>query len=144
MKPFRNYPRRWQDAMAATAIFAMALTTVGKAAQQQPQQINTLRSLHDAITYLSSTFGEAYPNGGEYLRRLEEITDATSDEYRALQREALLNHPDVIGHDWLIEVRDQYWRNHGPMNTLFQNGDDHRLGGGGVKNWSSIGGAGWR
>ena len=90
-------------------------------AANESTQKNTVQSLHEAILHLSETYGSEYPNGKTYLKRLEQITDASSDEYKQVQREALLNHPYVKGYEWLIEVHNPYWGNHGPMNTLFQN-----------------------
>ena len=103
----------------------------------EPQQ-NTVQSLRAALEHLSETYGDEYPNGGNYLRRLGNITDAATPAYTNLQREVLLNHPHVKGYDWLVEVRSPYWGNHGPINTMFQNGDDHG-GGGGIQRWSSRG-----
>ncbi|WP_146401626.1 hypothetical protein [Planctomycetes bacterium CA13] len=107
----------------------------------QTRGVNTIESLRDAIVFLKDTFGTQYPSGTDYLKRLESISDATSESYDQLQREALLSHPHIKGHDWLIEVRDQYWGNHGPINTMFQNGDIHRAAGsGGIQSWHSLGG----
>lgn len=103
-------------------------------------QPNSSESLKAAILHLKSTYGEDYQNADSYLSRLERIADSTSSEFKQLQREALLSHPHIIGYDWLVEVRDQYWGNHGPINTMFQNGDIHQQGSGGLKNFHSIGG----
>ena len=99
---------------------------------------NTLESLRAAIVHLNNTYGEDYPKGASYLERLNAISDANSEAYRQLQREALLNHPHIRGYEWLVEVRSQYWGSHGVINTMFQNGDLHG-GSGGLRNWSSHG-----
>ncbi|MGB0413870.1 MAG: hypothetical protein ACPGJU_05430 [Coraliomargarita sp.] len=99
---------------------------------------NTLESLRAAIIHLSETYGDDYPKGASYLDRLNAISDAKSEDYKQLQREALLNHPHIRGYDWLVEVRSQYWGSHGVINTMFQNGDLHG-GSGGLRNWRSQG-----
>ncbi|VGO19655.1 HzsA-related protein [Pontiella sulfatireligans] len=107
----------------------VGLLLLAVSGQAQP---NSLESLREAVEFLSATYGDQYPNGEAYLNRLNGITNAASAEYVQLQREALLNHPHVKGYDWLVEVRSQYWGNHGPINTMFQNGDMH---GSGYKNF---------
>lgn len=100
---------------------------------------NTPETLKRAIDFLIANYGAQYPNGKSYLKRLANLGKGDEAGFQKLQREALLNHPHVKGYEWLVEVRDQYWGSHGPMNTLFQNGDEHGdLGG--IKYWRSIGG----
>ncbi|ADE56053.1 hypothetical protein Caka_3040 [Coraliomargarita akajimensis DSM 45221] len=108
-------------------------------AAQPKEQMNTIDSLREAIVFLSETYGDQYSNGPEYLRRLNLITDTSSDTYKQLQREALLDHPYVRTYEWLIEVHNPYWGNHGPMNTVFQNGDFNTWDRGGLKEWLSYG-----
>ncbi|MGD7652587.1 MAG: hypothetical protein ACQCXQ_05190 [Verrucomicrobiales bacterium] len=125
--------------MKKTGILLLTLLTSGVAfGAKAADEMNTVESLRKAIVFLTETHGADYPGGAAYLKRLEGISDADSEEYRELQREALLAHPHVAGYDWLVEVRDQYWGNHGPMNTLFQNGDLHGASGG-LGNWGSAG-----
>lgn len=99
-------------------------------------------SLRRAIADISATFPEQYPHGCEYLSRLEsfekqwatitevaqpelaDLADRTADELLSLQREALAANPLVCGQPILYIVRAQYWGNHGPINTEFQNGED--------------------
>ncbi len=102
------------------------------------KEVNTVESLRAAVEFLSKTYGEDYPNGAGYLQRLSMITDATTPAYTNLQREVLLSHPHVQGYDWLVEVRSQYFGNHGPINTMFQNGDIHGASGG-LRGWQSHG-----
>ena len=47
-------------------------------------------SLRLAIEHLSNTYGGNYPKGEEFLKRLEEVQDPGSDEFKSLKREALL------------------------------------------------------
>ncbi|MEX0321898.1 MAG: hypothetical protein AB3N63_07040 [Puniceicoccaceae bacterium] len=114
--------------------FASGLTT------KSVHTSNSVESLREAILHLKETYGLAYPDGDEYLSRLEKISDCQSAEYLQLQKEVMLNHPHIHGYEWLVEVRDQYWGNHGPINTMFQNGDIHQQGSGGLKNFHSLGG----
>jgi hypothetical protein len=112
---------------------------------------NTPATLRAAIKDLISAFADKYPNGEKYLARLDGIEKNLSGSNRAkpqavrkafeeLQREALVGNPYVSGQPWLIEVREQYWHNHGPMGTMFQTGDDHKSDCGGLKAWRGDGG----
>ncbi len=62
-------------------------------------------SLRLAIEYLSSTYGGSYPKGGEFLKRLEEVQDPNSDEFKSLKREALLVANPAIDFDQILVVR---------------------------------------
>lgn len=119
------------------SFFTLLGVTCAQAAMPA-EQMNSVESLREAIVFLSETYGEQYPNGTAYMTRLNAITDSKSDAYLQLQREALLSHPHVKGYDWLVEVRNPYWGSHGPINTMFQNGDLH-AGSGGLRNWRSVG-----
>ncbi len=119
---------------------AFFIASLACSVQANPAEQNTIESLRSAIEHLSKTYGDEYPNDSAYLARLEKIADPKSAEYRQLQREALLNHPHVKGYKWLVEVRNQYWGSHGPINTMFQNGDLNKADMGGLKEWGSHGG----
>ena len=41
----------------------------------------------------------------------------------SLRREALVANPLLQDQTILFVVRPQYWGNHGPINTMFQNGE---------------------
>ena len=110
---------------------AVLLATGGWAAEAAAER-NSIASLRASIAFMMETYGNGYPRGAEYLQRLESLSDNTTPAFTNLQREALLDHPHVRGYPWLVEVRSQYWGNHGPINTMFQNGDLH---GNGVKNF---------
>lgn len=125
---------------ASLSLCAVVMAWGVATASAVPMEMNTVDTLRQAIDHLSTTYGEAYPSGADYLARLDTISDASSPEYKQLQREALLNHPYVKGYEWLVEVRNQYWGNHGPINTMFQNGDINHGASGGLKAWSSTGG----
>jgi len=62
-------------------------------------------SLRLAIEYLISTYGGNYPKGKEFLKRLEELQDPNSDEFKALKREALLVANPAIDFDQILVVR---------------------------------------
>lgn len=123
-----------------TVCVGIVVAVLGTAPTMAESEPNSIESLRAAITFLTKTYGEQYPRGDDYLRRLAEIRSNNTEAYTKLQREALLNHPHVKGYDWLVEVRDQYWGNHGPINTMFQNGDINQGAGGSLKSWYSIGG----
>lgn len=109
---------------------------------------NTPATLRAAIADLTETFGERYPDGPAYLARLKKIEpglagddpDAAQAAFEALQREALVANPLIAGQPWLIEVREQYWGNHGAMGTMFQTGDEIGRGCAGLKAWRGDGG----
>ena len=88
---------------------------------------NDAESLRAAIEDLSETFGRKYPNGKEYLKRLDEITDQKSPEFQALQREALIANPLVSGHPILYVSRKQFPGGHHNTETMFQS-DAHNAG----------------
>ena len=61
-------------------------------------------SLRLAIEDLIETYGNRYPKGPAFLKRLELITSETSDEFLALKKEALLANP-LLDFDHLLMVR---------------------------------------
>ncbi len=63
-------------------------------------------SLKLAIEDLRETFGEEYPKGNEFLKRLENIQDEKSAEFLALKKEALLANP-LLDFDRLLMVRSR-------------------------------------
>ena len=78
----------------------------------------TLRAaIHDLVT----TFGPRYPQGAEFLKRLDACVSA--QEFAALQREALVANPLVSGQPILFIVRHQYKPDHHNTETLFQTGE---------------------
>ncbi|MBN1441109.1 MAG: hypothetical protein JXA90_00300, partial [Planctomycetes bacterium] len=87
-----------------------------------------------AVEDLIATFGDDYPKGADYRRRLEALaarldaageSEAASllDEFRTLQREALLANPLVSGRPILFVVRRQYRPDHHNTATMFQTGE---------------------
>jgi len=62
-------------------------------------------SLRLAIEDLVATWGDKYPNGRKYLERLEKAAPG-SDEFRALQREALMANP-LLDFDKILMVRSR-------------------------------------
>jgi len=63
-------------------------------------------SLRLAIEDLIKTYGDKYPQGEEFLKRLEAIGDERSDEFRELKKEALLANP-LLDFDKLLMVRSR-------------------------------------
>ena len=88
----------------------------------KPSQ-NSRCPLRQAIVYLIITFGDEYPNGSQYLARLDQLelalANANDNDVRqlqnrfdALQREALLANPLVSGQPIVYVVRHQYTYDH--------------------------------
>lgn len=121
-------------------------------------------SLAMAIRDLQQSFPAEYLSGGRYiseLSRLEQEFKPIQAAFLAqqeaninensfiqfarnlflLQRKALISNPLVSNQPILFIVRQQYWGNHGPTNTMFQNGEDFPGGVGGLKAWRSDGSA---
>jgi len=92
-------------------------------------------SLRAAIADLQETFGDAYPGGEAYVRRLETVeaqvqaaTDAAAlrqaeEDLLALQRDALIANPLVSGDPILFVARAQYLPDHHNTATIFQTGE---------------------
>ena len=91
-------------------------------------------SLRDAIEDLIATFGPRYPQGREYLARLDRLceqkTGATGEgaetvsaRLHALSREALTANPLVSGQPIVFVVRRQYRSDHHNTATMFQTGE---------------------
>ncbi|MCX6905073.1 MAG: hypothetical protein NTW03_16655, partial [Verrucomicrobia bacterium] len=83
-------------------------------------------SLRLAITDLTATYGEHYPRGMEFLKRLGRMettlgTNAptASADFLQLQREALLANPLVCDQPLLFVVRRQYQHDHHNTATFF-------------------------
>ncbi|MBE0652762.1 MAG: hypothetical protein IH594_03130, partial [Bacteroidales bacterium] len=121
-------------------------------------------SLRLAIKDLEQSFPEEYRDGEKYLAALsileEEFntiqslfeegkeTSLSEDSFiqfsrdlLSLQRKALISNPLICNQPVLFVVRQQYWGNHGPTNTMFQNGEEFPGGVGGLKAWRSDGSA---
>ena len=103
--------------------------------------------LRAAIEDLAETFKGRYPNGREYLARLDRLQneaekadgprgEALRAEFDKLKREALIANPLVSGQPILFVVRPQYPSDHHSTATLFQTGEvntDRFIGGGAMK-----------
>jgi hypothetical protein len=79
------------------------------------------KPLRAAIADLMTTFEDRYPQGHEYLKRLDRVK--TVREFESLQREALLANPLVSGQPILYVVRSQYAPDHHNTETMFQTGE---------------------
>ncbi|VGO19722.1 HzsA-related protein [Pontiella sulfatireligans] len=73
-----------------------------------------------AIEDLMATYGDDYPNGRNYLKKLEGADDAQLEK---VQREALAANPLISGQPILFVVRRQYKSDHHNTATLFQAGE---------------------
>jgi len=104
-------------------------------------------ALRAAVEHLVAELGDRYPDGREYLRRLEafrsraakagpEPTDRLLAEFDALRREALVANPLLGGRPIVFVVRPQYAPDHHNTGTMFQSGAINAAsfrGGGAVK-----------
>ncbi|MDP6525900.1 MAG: hypothetical protein QGH15_16915 [Kiritimatiellia bacterium] len=93
---------------------AMACTTI---AAPTPPVADALRA---AIEDLMKTFGSKYPNGKQYLERLEAVKAAGGQGFAELQREALLANPLISGQPILFVARAQYPGDHHNTANMFQ------------------------
>lgn len=104
----------------------------------QGLDVGSLKSLRLAIQDLSQALENRYPQGREWLARLEvmetrytslqkEGTDAQrlalGREYAELRRQALLANPLVSANPILFVVRHQYLEDHHNTETMFQKGE---------------------
>jgi len=84
-------------------------------------------TLRPAVEDLLATFGQRYVGGKAFLARLDAIEkqDAAdcADDFRTLQREALLANPLVSGHELVYVARPQYAAIYHAIDTLFQVGE---------------------
>ncbi|MFI5378927.1 MAG: hypothetical protein ACHRHE_06505 [Tepidisphaerales bacterium] len=125
--------RRW----LAMSCFVCLVLPAAAAHAATPADIASLRS---AIQDISATFPNDYPHADAYLVRLAEIEkDGRGDEqFRALQREALLANPLLSAQPILFVVRRQYAGDHHNTATFFpaaeyEYNDGHFQGGGAMK-----------
>lgn len=120
---------RWGFVLqVAVGIWAVAVVSAGAA------ELPDTEALRGAIVDLTETFGDRYPQGREYLGRLDrlvgEAKDATGAELdrvhgalEELRREALVANPLVSERPILFVVRHQYKKDHHNTATMFQTGE---------------------
>jgi hypothetical protein len=104
---------------ASICLLAIALTTPMTATAAA--DIVAKESLRAAILDLSATFPDRYPQGKEFLARLDRAS--TAAELDSLRREALLANPLVCSQPILFVVRKQYRPDHHNSATMFQTGE---------------------
>jgi hypothetical protein len=81
-------------------------------------------ALTTAIEDITKTFGDKYPDAGEYLTKLHDIEwVGNRAEFESLQREALTASPLVSGRPILFVVRQQYKSDHHNTATMFKTGE---------------------
>jgi len=94
-------------------------------------------ALRVAIKDLMRTFGDGYPNGGEYLTRLRDIElRGNQVEFESLRRESLIANPLISSRPILFVVREQYKSDHHNTATIFKTGEINTnsfRGGGAIK-----------
>jgi hypothetical protein len=115
------------------ALVALLLAVTGFA-PDRPLCAGELRgaeSLRAAIEDLIATFGDRYPAGPAYLKRLEQLVAtpaalraaALQEQLDQLARESLLANPLLTAQPLLFVVRHQYKRDHHNTETMFQTGE---------------------
>ncbi|MDR1053324.1 MAG: hypothetical protein LBL39_04035, partial [Planctomycetaceae bacterium] len=96
-----------------TAVFVLAVTLNSFAYDNGIVPVNTPESAKRMVEDLVKTFGDRYPKGGEYLKKIESLSaklketpdDAkVKDEFAALLREAALANP-LLDFDKIVVVR---------------------------------------
>jgi hypothetical protein len=102
----------------------------GAVKKSAPMRENHL-ALRKAIKDLMTTFGDRYPEGKKYLRKLDDIERRMNKAGRAdikkiqaelndLQRKALIANPLVSNQPILFVVRKQYKKDHHNTATMFK------------------------
>ena len=92
-------------------------------------------TLRRVIEDLARTFPDRYSRAPEFLKRLEALGEQpNTNEFRALQREALIANPLVGGQPMLYVVRPPYRSSYHAIDTLFHTGEANtsRFEGGGA------------
>jgi hypothetical protein len=102
------------------AVFLLGRPADGKA-EVAAEEVAALTA---AIEDLTRTFGDKYPDGGEYLNRLSDIERRGNQaQFESLRREALIANPLVSGRPILFVVRQQYKSDHHNTATIFKTGE---------------------
>jgi hypothetical protein len=115
----------WLAALTAALCFVAPLLESPASADE---------SLRSAVEDLIDTFGDAYPDGRQFLARLDrlqsQLAEATGqpaerlqEKLETLRREALIANPLLSGRPLLFVVRRQYKSDHHNTATMFQTGE---------------------
>ncbi|NQT87293.1 hypothetical protein HQ560_11045, partial [bacterium] len=90
-------------------------------------QMGSLPALRAAIEDLRDTFPKRYPNGAEFLTRLDALEKLDEKQraapFETLQREALAANPLVSGQPLLYVARHQYVAQYHAIDTLYEVGE---------------------
>lgn len=120
-------PLLWNSRLRALVVLPLALLAAPAPADELPAaSTNEAQALRNAITDLTTTYGDRYPGGKEFLMRLDAMATLPQlprDEFEKLRREALLANPLVSGQPLLYVVRSQYRGDHHNTETMFQTGE---------------------
>ncbi|MHC4228750.1 MAG: TolB family protein [Planctomycetota bacterium] len=102
------------------AVFLLGLPDISKAKVPAEEAA----ALTAAIEDLTRTFGDKYPDGGEYLTKLHDVERrGNRAEFRSLRREALIANPLISGRPILFIMRAQYKSDHHNSATIFKTGE---------------------
>ena len=139
-----------------TALFAIVLLSSqtarpvsagARVAADNPHEAAEMAALRAAVDDLSVTFGEDYPRGPEFKRRLGDLwrqleqarpaeIGQIESRFAQLRREALLAHPLLIRRPILFVARPQYKSDHHNTATMFKTDEINTgsfQGGGAIK-----------
>jgi len=108
------------QSVATGAVFAVVLLGAldGRAAETEAGAKDRA-SLRAAITDLARTFGQRYPNGEQYLQRLDALPAGDQAGLAKLRTEALTANPLVSGRPLVFVTRSQYRSHYHAIDTLF-------------------------
>ncbi|MHC4324494.1 MAG: hypothetical protein ACYSUX_09495, partial [Planctomycetota bacterium] len=105
--------------------FIFALVLFGKPAVCKAKvRAEEALALRAAIEDITRTFGDKYPDGDEYLKKLRDIERlGNRARFESLRREALVGNPLISGRPILFVVRQQYKSDHHNTATIFKTGE---------------------
>lgn len=100
----------------------------------QNEMNDVLDSTRKAVSHLIESYGDEYPNGREFLNRIDEFKSQveTAEHHNvtrlreavmAHQKAALIENPLISGQPILFVSRDQYLNDHHSTATMFQTGE---------------------
>ncbi|HEC04066.1 MAG TPA: hypothetical protein ENI81_11080, partial [Phycisphaerales bacterium] len=106
--------------VVVSAVFLLSLPDVGTSAIPAEETA----ALRAAIEDLTGTFGRQYPQGRDYLSKLDDVERrGDQDQFETLRREALVANLLVSGNPILFVMRAQYKKDHHNTATMFKTGE---------------------
>ena len=131
--PRSPFPRI-MPAILLMVVVAWCHATAVMSAQARAAGFREVQAVRLAVNDLIATFAGRYPQGRQYLARLDRIesemkaaagpkAQELQQQFETLRREALLANPLVSGQPLLFVVRAQYAPDHHNTATMFQTGE---------------------